>query len=102
MDKEYLDYLPMKIMTGWMALATVNSVLTSFSPSPTHLLVKLLELMFIRLLLNIYCVDESYTILSLYRKPEGQGRGKMKREKASIRAYCQEKEINGSKKVRKR
>ena len=32
-------------------LATAKSALTSFSPSPSHLLVRLLELMFIRLLL---------------------------------------------------
>ena len=32
-------------------LATAKSALTSFSPSPSHLLVRLLELMLIRLLL---------------------------------------------------
>ena len=41
----------MKMMVGWMCLATLNRALTSFSPSPSHLLVRLLELMLIKLLL---------------------------------------------------
>ena len=42
------------IKSGFMiltCLATAKRALTSFSPSPNHLLVKLLELMLIRLLL---------------------------------------------------
>ena len=32
----------MKMMEGWHCLAAVNRLLTSFSPSPTNLLVRLL------------------------------------------------------------
>lgn len=32
--------LPMKMMAGWFSCATLNSILTSFSPSPCHLLVR--------------------------------------------------------------
>jgi hypothetical protein len=39
----------MNIIDGCMARATLKRARTSFSPSPTHLLVRLLELMFTRL-----------------------------------------------------
>ena len=35
----------MKMMDGWRCLAAVKRLLTSFSPSPTYLLVRLLALM---------------------------------------------------------
>ena len=35
----------MKMIEGWHCLAAANKALTSFSPSPTYLLVKLLALM---------------------------------------------------------
>ena len=35
----------MKIIDGWHCLAAANKALTSFSPSPTYLLVRLLALM---------------------------------------------------------
>ena len=40
----------LNVDVSW-CLATAKSALTSFSPSPSHLLVRLLELMLIRLLL---------------------------------------------------
>ena len=39
-QKDATDERPMKMIAGWFSWATLNSILTSFSPSPCHLLVK--------------------------------------------------------------
>ena len=41
----YSPISSMKMMDGWRCLAAVKRLLTSFSPSPTYLLVRLLALM---------------------------------------------------------